>query len=324
MTMQTLRDRFEALRDRHRTRKILGMTRLDFRRWLDSREGMEAVREIMAQADENRTAHLRRDFREWTRATRSSPQGVGSGRSAFWHAGSYQRYALICRLLHERLGRGLGSRAMRRQRWAGWTGERVRKVARLLADIGHHGTPEPLPSREVLAMALLPAGHYDEVELGRELRGEATPQAVQWKIWMERVVKPAWGRYVLDAHVEELRRDPAARTSSMVVGEIRRLRGAPDAHDMRHCSGCEYLGALAQVPELHDWLLSRAGQCTPMRVGDLEAVLVPFGLDYPAEFDYVFQLGLSYEVRVRRAEWDALRIEQRTAAVVYLRSDGLV
>lgn len=301
----TIRGRFESVRMWYA--HLRKNDRQSFRAWLKTEAGRRIVREQMQRADEARVAHLRRDWREWTRDWRERPFGTGSGRRAFWLRLSFLKYALICRLLHERLGRAGRDRATaKRCKWYGWTGERIRHTARVLADLPRSSSEiDDLPMREVLNIAALPAGYYDENTLAREREGQATPAATAWRLWVSRVAKPAWGRYVLDAIVAELRREPERKTSPMIVGEIRRLRGEPEM-DMRQCSGCEYLSALAERPELHDWLLSRAGQATPMKIGELDAVYVPFGLPYPAEFDHTLQMGLNYELRIRSADWDAL------------------
>lgn len=300
MTMECVRTRLENIQAWYKLRRSRNQT---FRRWIATVEGRGFVRDAMRMADEARVRHLRRDFREWQPWQPGMPVMIGSGRRVHWCHISYLQYALICRLLHERLG---------------WSGQRVRDAALLLQrvmDGGRLDIDSPLPTTEIFALAALPAGRYDEMFLTGERDG-ASPQETQWRLWISRVAAPTWGRYMLDHFVARLRRDPTYRTPSDIVGEVRRLRGATDVCDLRWCSGCQYLPVVAERPELHDWLLERASQATPCKVGDLDAMYVPFGLAYPADFDHVFQLGLDYEIRVRQSEWDALDHLARTNIVV--------
>lgn len=271
----------------------------------------EAARAGLELAAQEATAHLERDYRQWVPEWRlGSPIGVGSGRAANWCHIVYLQYSFLARLVHTHLG---------------WTGERVRSTARALQagiDGGGHDWQPPadfVPTREMMRVASLPPPTSEFIALDQERACEDSPLAVrraQWRIWLARVAGPAWGRYMLDHEIARLRADAAAQTPPMIVGEIRRLRGEQST-DYRGCSGCQDLAVLAERPELHDWLLSRAGaaqHCT-LRAGGLmvDAVRVPFGLPTPQGFDHVLVLTMNSELRIRSADWGRLDAVQRSA-----------
>lgn len=311
----TIQSRLESVRSWHKIRA----KRSSFRRWLRTKEGLSEMRSAVERAEPRNQL----DFRgpdyvwvdgklttaPWQRWEPGLPWNIGSGRAAAWHHLSYEQYALICRLVHQHLG---------------WSGELVRQTARALAacvDGGRHEwqpPARPVPVVELVRVAQLPPSYPEhDVWLGQEDGGELANRRNQWRLWIERVVHPAWGEYVLRADLARFAREPNYRTPSNVVGEIRRLRGA-DTTDFRGCSGCQYLARVTHLTrEEQDYLLSRAG--APQRVklanGALEGIYVPFGLEAESEYDHCLVLGLNYEIRVRSQDYKRLRPEQITAAI---------
>ncbi len=264
----------------------------------------EVVRRAMSSLDDNPTVATL-DFRSdhvggrWSgRWSIEQPIQIGSGRAVEWCHIAYLWYACIARLVHDRLG---------------WSGQAVRETAKALVRRGNFENWVPrraLPIEELLrALRIKPSLPYQD---GIILGYGDTPidpkdaHCMAWLLWYDRVVSPAWGNFLLDHYVARLKADPAFRTPGMVVGEIRRLRGA-DVTDFRGCSGGEPLIALAGRPEIHDLLMSRAGSVVFTKLGPLEAVYVPFGLEAPAEFDCCHTIHLSGETRVRKSEYDAVR-----------------
>jgi hypothetical protein len=276
----------------------------------------EVVRRVMYDFngwdDQPRVPRL--DFRSdhqggrWSgRWSIEQPIQIGSGRAAEWCHAVYLWYALTARLLHERLD---------------WSGQVVRDTAASLVRRGNFDDWVPkakLPETELLRALRRPASlpYRDELTLGHGDAPITEEQAhkIAWALWVDRVQEPAWGSWLLDHYVARLRADPTFTTPSLIVGEIRRLRGA-DVTDMRGTTSGAALIALARRPELHDELLARAGGFVRTKLGLLDAVYVPFGLEAPAEFDYCHTLHMSGETRVRRAEYEALRPEQKTRLLV--------
>lgn len=298
--MEILRTVHDFARSSYQTRcSIYGRPRNSVKRRQMMRE---AARYGIEAAGEKAASHLRRDYREWQPGWRlGDPIMIGSGRAADWCHIAYLQYAFIARLLHDRLG---------------WTGQRVRDAAKSLAAGINGGGPhwEPpvdmLPTREFLKVAELPSTPYDNGILSQE-KSSSDVRKTGWQLWLARVASPAWGRYMLDQIVARLNKDATYHTPSDVVGEVRRLRGEK-ATDFRYCSGTQYLLAVAERPELHAMFLARAAKATPVKLTNgLEAVYVPFGLTYPTEYDHSAVLGLNYEIRVRKSEWDSLSPTQR-------------
>lgn len=254
--------------------------------------------------------YMPRDYREWRPDWEPGmPFMIGSGRSAHWEHLNYLQYSVIAQLLHKHLG---------------WSGQRVRNAARALqqgVDGGGHEwlPPADSPTQATLQIASLPPGHYDECYIQQEQQdlrnGVDAGLAVlrcQWHLWLSRVAAPAWGAFKIDHMIRRLKRDPEYHTPSDVVGEIRRLRGDTSVTDLRWCSGCQYLPLVETIPELHDWLLSRAAPCKTLKLkSGIDAVGVQFGQEYPPEFDHVLVLGLSGELRVRNSDWQSLSGEQQ-------------
>lgn len=271
-----------------------------------------AMHELSGWNDQPSEPHL--DFRSdhkggrWSgRWSIEQPIQIGSGRAAQWCHVVYLWYALTARLLHERLG---------------WSGHVVRDTAASLVRRGNFDNWVPkakLPETELLRALRKPASlpYRDELTLGHGDAPITEEQAhkMAWALWVDRVQEPAWGSWLLDHYVARLRADPTFTTPSLIVGEIRRLRGA-DVTDMRGTTSGAALIALAKRPELHNELLARAGSIVPVKLGPLDAVYVPFGLEVPTEFDYCHTLHMSGETRVRRTEYEALRPEQKTRLLV--------
>ena len=282
-----IQQRLDAAKRQH---KLFGK-RKSFRNWLRSPSG----REWRYQAPSTSLDFRGDEGRPWQPWRMGLPFNVGSGRAADWLHVGYLRYALTCRLLHERLG---------------WSGQRVRDVAKTLCRHAHEGhdwkpPAESLPEEVAAALPRL---------RGEAEHDEAGEHRYRWIRWNTAVVKPAWGAFMLDYHRALLLADLSRHAPSMIVGEIRRLRGATDATDFRGCSGCEHLPLLVDLStEEQEWWLSRARECERTRVaGLIDAVVVPFGLPFPGEFDHCLVMGLSGEVRVRQADFDALTPTQRS------------
>jgi hypothetical protein len=242
---------------------------------------------------------------------------TGSGRAAEWCHVAYEQYALICRLLHQHMG---------------WSGDKVRLAGRSLTQAVNGGghtwqPPEPfVPVTELVRVAALPPAYPGKWEYWSTIEANSNPartcdpqtlhKLAQWRLWIARVVAPAWGEFILAHYRARLANDPTYRTPSMIVGEIRRLRGAK-VTDFRGCSGCQYLARIAFLStEEQDQLLARAAEPTPVTLANgLQGICVPFGLSAPAEYDRCLILGLSHEIRVRSADYAALTPEQLTAVI---------
>lgn len=282
-----------------------------FRAWIHGQE--TEVHRLLERAAEMETDHLRRDFREWKRNwTAGDRMMVGSGRRAEWCHVVFLQYALCARLVAKHFG---------------WTGQLVRDTARAVQRGMDGGGPQWLPpatpvtTRELFRIAALSDSGPATTDLFHRLEEKTAAKGgmvdlesrrAQWHLWIDRVAGPAWGHFMLNHLVARLRADPAATTWSDVVGEVRRLRGAQDVTDLRGCSGCQYLRLVAGCPELHDWFLSRAEAVTSVKLKHgLEGLSVPFGLEFPPEFDHVLSLGMDHEVRVRSSDYAALTGPQR-------------
>lgn len=282
-----------------------------FVEWL--RAHPERVHESADRELERDAAHLSRDYREWRPDWDwSMPIMVGSGRRADWCHQSYRWYSHLCETIHRELG---------------WSGERVRETARALSSI-HHGVrgaviPHPLPARALVHAVLGARGvrgepGVDDVTLGweatyvREGVDEQTASVrTHWSLWMRHVFAPSWGRLELARTAYRLEHDPRYITPSMAAGLIRHLRGE-DTTDFRGCSGCEWLSALTDRPDLHDWMMSRSAPAVRGKLGPLDAMLVQFGQAYPAEYDHGLVLGLSYEIRVRSADYERIQRAEKS------------
>lgn len=316
----TIQQRLEWLRAR---RSISSNKKKSFRAYLRSREGRAEIWRNAERAAEY-AAQPRLDFRgtgyeyvnsqltytPWVKWEPGLPFNIGSGRAAEWCHVAFERYALTCRLIHEHLG---------------WSGATVRRVAKALcSDMGFHWQPpaECLPVREIVRIAALPRlypGAFEAWSMA-DYATSADPEQhrrAQWLLWIARVQRPAWGAYMLAHERARLARDPNYHTPSGLVGEIRRLRGDSQPTDLRGCSGCEYLSAAAQLSaEEQDQLLARAKKPQLVTLkGGLQGLCVPFGLPYPTDYDHCLILGLSYEIRVRSADYKALTPDQLTAAL---------
>lgn len=288
-----------------------GKGKPSFSAWL--RGQAAEVHRLLERAAEMETDHLRRDFREWKRNWMPGDRMmVGSGRRAEWCHVVFLQYSLCARLVAKHFG---------------WTGQLVRDTARAVQQGMDGGGPQWLPpsapvtTRELFRIADLPDSDESITELYHSLEEKAAPaggmvdlesRRAQWHLWIDRVAGPAWGRFMLFHLVARLRADPAATTWSDVVGEVRRLRGAQDVTDLRGCSGCQYLRLVESCPELHDWFLSRAARAAPIELKHgLEGLSVPFGLEFPPEFDHVLSLGMDHEVRVRSSDYAVLTGPQK-------------
>jgi hypothetical protein len=306
--------RMELLRRSYAIQEF-GKGKPGFRTWLRRQEA--EVHRLLERSAEMETDHLRRDFREWRRGwTPADRMMTGSGRRAEWCHIVFLQYALCARLVAQHFG---------------WTGQLVRDTARAVQrgmdGGGHDWMPPAVPvtTRELFRTATEPESDEDTTELYHSWEETAAEKGeevdlqsrrAQWRLWIDRVARPAWGRFMLFHLVARLHADPSATTWSDVVGEVRRLRGAQDVTDFRGCSGCQYLREVEKHPEFHDWFLSRAKKAQPVKLRHgLEGVAVPFGLEYPPEFDHVLVLAMDHEVRVRSADYDALTAEQKAALV---------
>jgi hypothetical protein len=132
----------------------------------------------------------------------------------------------------------------------------------------------------------------------------------QWALWMHHVGRRKWGELELERQLVVLRLNPAERASAMAIGLIAKLRGGSDkGGDFRHCSGCEWLVALGLRPDVWDEFLARSPTPVIGKLGPIDAAIVPFGLEPPIGYDYGHTLTLSYEIFVRRADYEAARLE---------------
>lgn len=263
----------------------------------------------LERAAEEAVRPLARDFRgadgrPWCRWTLGVPLNIGSGRKAQWHHVTYLMYATFAETVHRELG---------------WSGDDVRRAAKVLAEAPNLGfrprglrpmSDEAMDGRagqiRTSGMTCISSSIWTWQWLQGFSPGMTEVEArdaLVWYAFMHEVAQPAWGHRYLEIQLAELRANPELHASSMLVGEVRRLRGATDATDFRGCSGCEHIAVLADHPECHDFILSRAGEPTHVRLDDgREAYVVPFGLSAPEGFTECVVLGVSSQVFCRPAD----------------------
>lgn len=267
----------------------------------------------LEQADAEASRSLARDFRgadghPWRRWRPGQPMNVGSGRKAQWHHLTYLMYACFAEIIHRELG---------------WSGDDIRRAAKVLTDAPNLGF-RPRGLRQIPDEAM--GGRAGQIRATGEVRIDASTWSWQWLrgfmpdlteaeardalVWfafMREVAQPAWGQRHLDFQLAELRANPERHAVSMLVGEVRRLRGATGVTDFRGCSGCEYLTAVADRPECHDFILSRAREPHRVVLDDgREACVVPFGLSAPEDFTECVVLGVFSAVYCRPADKSSL------------------
>lgn len=278
----------------------------------------EAAQHGLQRAGEEDAEPLARDYRgpgyvmvggrqtvlPWQRWRAGMPLNIGSGRKADWCHISFLRYACFARTIHRELG---------------WSGQDVRDAAQAMNGAANTGLDarkvRGLPDSAMggIAGRIRTEGRWVEregVEWSWEwaagpwdhhprLSREEAVEKLCWMAFLRLVLQPAWGWENLDRQLAELRANPARNASSMLVGEVRRLRGA-SVTDYRGCSGCEDLAVLHERPDVHDLILSRAS--APRRIvlkDGREAYEVPFGLEKPAGFTACVVLGMSSEIVCR-------------------------
>ncbi len=188
--------------------------------------------------------------------------GVGSGRAAHWHLGTYRRICVVAQTIRRALG---------------WTGDDVRFAARAVvrdADLGSVAYLEL-----VIRCPHLPGwaadGHVGRVRaLGaddwrtprwlrsfaelRHVDDRAAIEILCWAAFVERVIRPAFGVAEGERLLRDLRADPELRVSGYLASTIIAVRSGDSTGDYRQCSGCESYAYLASRTDVHDLLLSRA------------------------------------------------------------------
>lgn len=211
----------------------------------------ECVQRAIEESDDRPDAP-RLDFRP----------GIGSGRAADWHLGTYRRICVAARTIHRTLG---------------WTGDDVRAAARIVVRDGDLGLAAYVEA--VLRCPRLPhwaaGGHVGRVRsLGadgwrslrwlrsfaplREVDDRTAIEILCWAAYAERVLRPAYGVDEGERLLSDLRADPSLTVSGYLASTILAARSGDATGDYRGCSGCESYTYLMTRADVHDFLLSRA------------------------------------------------------------------
>ena len=188
--------------------------------------------------------------------------GIGSGRRAEWHLGTYRRLCVAAETLRRTLG---------------WTGEDIRIAARAMIRSGDLGSVAYLDV--VLRGLSLPnwaaGGHIARVRaLGvddwrtprwlrtfeslRHIDDRTAIEILCWSAYVERVIRLAYGVAEGDRLLRDLRADPGLRVSGYLANTILAVRSGNAGGDYSGCAGCESYAYLASRADVHDFLLSRA------------------------------------------------------------------